>query len=179
MSFAVATAVAARGDGTYDAEVAPGWDIAGNANGGYLLSIAGRAMADAAGRPDPVTITAHYLSPGKPGLLTVSTTVVKAGKRFTTVSATVSGGGRPVIAAIGTFGDLDPAGTGDVPTRLESDPPVLPAVDECVAMAGGPGGSAPSFISMIDLRLHPDDAAFARGEKSGEMRVRGWFRLRD
>ena len=63
MSFAKATAVASRGDGTYDAEVAPGWDIAGNANGGYLLSIAGRAMADAAGRPDPVTITAHYLSP--------------------------------------------------------------------------------------------------------------------
>ena len=38
----------------FDAEVKPGWDIDGNANGGYLLAIAGRAMAEAAGRP-PLT----------------------------------------------------------------------------------------------------------------------------
>ena len=27
--------------------------------------------------------------------------------------------------------------------------------------------------------MHPDDAGFARGAPSGEMRVRGWFRFRD
>ena len=48
-------------------EVHDGWDIAGNANGGYLLAIAGRAMRDASGRPDPVSVTAHYLRPGTPG----------------------------------------------------------------------------------------------------------------
>ena len=42
---------------------------------------------------------------------------------------------------------------------------------------GGTDGGAPSFSSKIDLRLHPDDAGFARGVPSGEMRVRGWFRL--
>src|SRR3546814_11672576 len=89
MQFAAATAVTPRGDGLYDAAVAPGWDIGGNANGGYLLSIAGRAMADAAGRPDPVTITAHYLSPGKPGPLIGETEAVKAGKRVSTVRGTV------------------------------------------------------------------------------------------
>ena len=48
-------------------------------------------------------------------------------------------------------------------------------------MTAGPGadGGPPSFISKIDLRLHPDDAGFVRGMPSGMMRVSGWFRLRD
>ena len=73
--FANATAVTAmssvRSDTgetvtTFTSEVQPGWDIGGNANGGYLMAIAGRAMADAVGRP-PVTLTAHYLRPAPPG----------------------------------------------------------------------------------------------------------------
>ena len=44
------TAVQALSDGTYSTEIKPGWDIAGNANGGYLLSIAVRAMIDASPR---------------------------------------------------------------------------------------------------------------------------------
>ena len=72
-SFADATAVARReaiGDDTapviFDSAVKPGWDIGGNANGGYLLAIAGRAMAETVGRP-PLTITAHYLKPAPAG----------------------------------------------------------------------------------------------------------------
>ena len=49
--FEAATAVRRRdgglGDGTgsgvYDAEIAPGWDIGGNANGGYLMALAATA----------------------------------------------------------------------------------------------------------------------------------------
>ena len=181
LSFTEATAVVRRGDGRYGAEVAPGWDIAGNANGGYLLSVAGRAMADAAGRPDPVTITAHYLAPGKPGPLGVDTTVVKEGKRFTTVTATVTGtDDRPMLAVLGTFGDLDPAVSVGAPMRIDSAPPELPPVEACQPMTVGPGGGGPpSFMTQIDLRMHPDDIGFTRGAPSGQLRVRGWFRLRD
>lgn len=182
MSFSAATAVTELSAGCYQGEVAPGWDIAGNANGGYLLAVAARAMADAADRPDPVTITAHYLSPGKPGPLLVDTAVVKAGKRFTTVSATVRGeGDKPVIAVLGTFGDLDPTTTVDAPLRVEARPPDLPPVEDCLVMTAGPeaDGGPPSFMSKIELRLHPDDAGFMRGMPSGLMRVSGWFRLRD
>jgi acyl-coenzyme A thioesterase PaaI-like protein len=181
MSFTTATAVSRVGDGRYLGEVAPGWDIAGNANGGYLLAVAARAMAAAAGRPDPVTITAHYLSPGKPGSLEVDTTVVKAGKRFTTVSATMSGAGRPVIAVLGTFGDLASDAATEWPTRVEARPPDLPPVEDCLPMTRGPeaDGGPPSFITKIDLRLNPDDAGFVRGMPSGQMRVSGWFRLQD
>ena len=44
--------------------IAPGWDIAANANGGYLMAIVARALSVALDRPDPVTISAHT-SPGK------------------------------------------------------------------------------------------------------------------
>ena len=45
--FGAATAVTPVGDGTYSAAVLPGWDIAGNANGGYLLAVAARALINA------------------------------------------------------------------------------------------------------------------------------------
>ncbi len=48
VGFASDTAV--RATGIYSAEVRPGWDIAGHANGGYLLAIVVRAMREATGR---------------------------------------------------------------------------------------------------------------------------------
>ena len=83
--FDDATHIGADGAG----EIHAGWDINGNANGGYLLALAARHMVAVSGRPDPVSVTAHYLSPGKPGPVQVDAAVVKAGRRF----ATVSGGG--------------------------------------------------------------------------------------
>ena len=87
MTFAQDTAVEPAGEDAFATEIRPGWDIAGNANGGYLLALAARAMARHCDRPDPVTISAHYLSPGKPGPATVQCATVKAGRRFATVSA--------------------------------------------------------------------------------------------
>ena len=186
LGYTEATAVTARddGSGSYDAAVHRGWDIGGNANGGYLLAIAGRAMAAAAGRPDPVTITAHYLSPGRPGPLEVHTEVVKSGKRFATVRATMTDAdGKPIITVLGTFGDLDPGKADDWPTLVQAAPPELPAIEACQPMARAAvtadGEAPPDFVTSIRMHLHPDDAGFATGRKSGEMRVRGWFNLRD
>jgi len=46
MSFSRDTAVTAAGD-HYQAKIASGWDILGNANGGYLMALGARAMAAA------------------------------------------------------------------------------------------------------------------------------------
>lgn len=182
MGFADATAVSAdpSAPGTYDGAVAPGWDIGGNANGGYLLAIAARAMAHAAGRSDPVSLTAHYLSPGKPGPLRIQTELVKAGKRFGTVRADVRDPeGRAVMAVLGTFGDLDPS--ADTVTSMHSPPPELPPIEECVVMGGvalGDAGGPGDFMQNIHLALHPDDAGFRTGARSGTARMRGWLSLR-
>jgi acyl-CoA thioesterase len=187
--FATATAVTLEpgdgdGDGDGDSEhragryrsaVAEGWDIAGNTNGGYLLAIAGRALAHTTGRPDPVTVTAHYLSPGRSGPLTITAEVVKVGKRFSTARATVEGADRAVLSALATIGDLRQA---DGPELVDHGPPELPPPQECL---GGPSeagaGFRPPFMERVDLRLHPDDVPFATGVRSGRLLVRGWFRL--
>jgi acyl-CoA thioesterase len=178
VTFAEATGVDAVGDGRYAGEVRPGWDIGGNANGGYLLAIAARAMGAAAGRPDPVTITAHYLAPGKPGPVTVDTEVVKSGKRFCTVRATLADADRPLLAVLGAFSELPEAGA-EAPLRVDAEPPDLPSPEDCLRLQPGDSGMPPTFASRVDIRLHPDDAGFARGRPSGQMLVRGWFRHLD
>ncbi len=173
-AFAEATRVEPLGDGRFAGAIAPGWDIVSNANGGYLLAIVGRALCEATGRPDPVTITGHFLSPGKPGPVTISTAIVKAGRRFTTATATLATDERPLLTALATFGDLADA---EGPEWSDREPPALPDPDECVPVV--PAQTfPPAFMGKVELRLHPDDAQFATGG-SGRPLMRGWFRLRD
>ena len=107
MSFASDTAVRRTAEGRYDAQIAQGWDIASNANGGYLMALVARALADAAGRPDPIALTAHFLSPGKPGPVSIATRVARSGRRFATVTGSlVAADGRAILQVLGTFGQL-------------------------------------------------------------------------
>jgi acyl-coenzyme A thioesterase PaaI-like protein len=172
-TFAAATSVQSAGAGLWAATITPGWDIGSNANGGYLLAIAARALLLATNRPDPVTITVHYLSPGKPGPVEIATSIIKQGRRFATATATLSADGRPVLIALGTLGDLEEAAG---PELVDVAPPDLPPPDACIALEETT--FTPPFVSRVEIRLHPDDASFATGDPSGRPLIRGWFRLR-
>lgn len=153
-----------------------GWDIGGNANGGYLLAIAANGLRRLAGRPDPVTITAHYLAPGTPGPATVTGELVKSGKRFATVSGTLAAGGRPVLQVLATYGDLSAA---TPPFEVVAGmPPVLPPMHKCAPRAEH--GSFPvPLMGRLDVRLRPADAGFMEGLRSGVAEVAGWFAFAD
>lgn len=178
MLFRQATAVVPDTEtpGRFIGEIHDGWDIAGNANGGHLIALAARAMSERVGRPDPATLTAHYLSPGKTGKVAIDTTVVKQGRRFATLTATMTSleTGKPILQVLGAFTDLATAGGPEI---VEASPPDLPPVEECVS-SQAPDGFAPEFFNRVDIRLHPEDANFAE-EPSGKPLVRGWFRFRD
>jgi acyl-CoA thioesterase len=174
MTFASATAVTDRGDGTFAVEIAEGWEIAGNANGGYLLAIAARAVTVATGRPDPVTLTAHFLAPGRPGPATVAVDVLRSGGRHSTAQFVLAADDRPLLAGIATTTELHVRAG---PIRIEVEPPELPPPEDCVLLVPG-DPLPPPFVGQIEVRLHPDDAPF-RGTPSGLALVRGWFRLRD
>ena len=176
-AFRLATAVTQAGDGSWAGEVQPGWDIMGNANGGYLLAMAARAMRGETEQPDPVSITAHYLAPGRPGPVDIATRLVRAGRRFATVEATMTAEGRPTLALLGMFGDLGSIDLDDSP-YVGGGPPDLPDPEDCISTVADPAANL-SFMSRIDLRSHPEDAAFRDGGPSGIPRMRGWFRLRD
>ncbi len=175
MSFQDATRIDDRGAGRYAATIAEGWDIAGNANGGYLLAIAARAATTALDKPDPLTITGHYLRPGRPGPIDVDVVVHRNGGRHGTAGVTLSTADGPMLAVLATATDLS---TAVGPERVDSSPPAVPDPDRCIPIL--PTDTfPPPFMGQVELRIHPDDAGFARGAKSGEPRMRGWFRLRD
>jgi acyl-CoA thioesterase len=176
MRFADASAVTSS-QYPYQAEIHDGWDVVGNANGGYLLAIGARAMSLAAARPHPISVTAHYLSPGRPGPVTIDPQIVKAGRRLTTVRATLQGAEKPLIELLGSFSDLSAI---EGPERIDASPPDLPPPEECPRTVPNPEiGFPPALMGRVDLRLHPDDANFMRGQPSGEPRIRGWLRLLD
>lgn len=168
-----------RGQTRFEARICPGWDIAGNANGGYLLAIIARAVTEATGKPHPVTMTAHYLTPGKVGPVIVDLDLVRIGRRHATATATLRSDQQPLIVALATTTHLD---SGAQPLLVDAAPPELPPPDECVPMrpvvAPEAAERQPSFVDQVDLRLHPDDAGFIEGVGSGKARVRGWFRFR-
>ncbi|MFK7916209.1 MAG: thioesterase family protein [Pseudomonadales bacterium] len=173
--FARATAVHSIENNRFDGAIAEGWDIAGNANGGYLMSLAAGAMREHCGRPDPVTITAHYLRPGQAGPITIDCDTVKEGKAFATVRGSMTREGKPILTLLGAFGTL--ATSGDQALRVDAQPPELPAVEQCAGR--GDHDFAPALHSQVDMRLHPDDAGFLAGNPSGNAQMRGWFRLKD
>ena len=174
MSFSRDTAVTTAGD-HYEAGIAPGWDILGNANGGYLMALGARAMA-AASRPHPVSLTAHFLSPGKVGPVTIHPHVLKAGRSFNTLRATMKAGDKSLIELLGAFTEV---ATVDGVVRVDAEPPLLPEPDDCVRVTPDPAGFPPPMMGRVDMRLHPEDAKVFSGQPSGQPLVRGWIRLAD
>ncbi|MCZ7628996.1 MAG: thioesterase family protein [Microthrixaceae bacterium] len=165
---------------TYRAEVAPGWDILGNANGGYLLALAARILSEHLDRPDPVSLTGHYLSPGRPGEVSAEVGTIRSGRRLGTASTTLRDpDGTAVLAALGSFSDLSHPSATDSPSRVDATPPDLPPPERCIGNDPGVAADLAGFMDRVDLRIHPDDAGFREGMPSGEPRVRGWFRFPD
>ena len=171
------------GSTCFDAQVHDGWDIMGNANGGYVMAIVARALSVATGRPDCMTVTCHYLSPCPAGPAKIDVTVIRSGRRFATASATmwreIDGSPKVIAQVLATMGDLssDPGG----PTSMSRGPFSIPAYDDCISFGGSasagesPSDVAPQLHSRLASRFHPDDIGFRIGERSGRALVRGWF----
>ena len=164
-------------DGVWSGEIEDGWDINGNANGGYLLALAVAAMRDASGRPDPVTVSAHFLAPGKPGPVTIHTDIVKAGRQLATLTGSMRSGEREVLRLLGSFGDVSAMSGGYA--NHACDPPELPPVDECVARDPQTGPVTASLMNHLRVHLHPDHAGFGQGVKNGRAEIAGWFEFAD
>jgi len=176
MTFGQASALNRIDQNTWQGEIPPGWGILGNANGGFLLGVAARSGVLASGRPDPVTITGHFLAPAATGPITVETAVLKEGRRFATVRSEIySEEGLRLLAVLGSYGELVP---GSAPERVAALPPELPPVEECIRIEPTEV-FPPPFMGRVDLRLHPDDMPTGTAGPRCQIQLRGWFRWRD
>lgn len=177
MSYAKASAVTG-GPGAWTGEIREGWDIFGVPNGGYLMSIASRAMEASSNGRQLLSATGHFLNPSSPGPISIDVATLKEGRSLSTLRARVSRGDRQFASVTAVLGSDDRSVAGH--NLVVAKPPELPPPDECVAMA--PAGDAPlppPFSGKVDARIHPEDVTAYEGSRSTEPLVRGWFRLKD
>ncbi|WP_405769405.1 thioesterase family protein [Actinacidiphila glaucinigra] len=181
------TAVTARpGEpSVYDAELHEGWRIGMGVNGGLLLALAGRALAeelggDGQGHRDPFSISAYYLSTSLPGPVTARTETLRRGRTVSTGMVSLVQNGEERLRAIATYGDLNGHDhAGDI--RTSATPPQMPPPEKCVGTDAAP----PEFLKnspmleRIELRLDPDTVGWAVGAPSGRGMVQGWLRMPD
>jgi hypothetical protein len=158
----------------FGAKIHPGWDIGGNANGGYLMAIVARAMAAVTGRP-PLTVTGHYLSPGPVGDCVVEVTLVRSGRRMATATGSLKMGDRELLRMLGTFADQDTSGV----LYTDGAPPVLPPYEDCTPAPGPMDDDVPGLVARLDSRLRPGDEGFRTGAPTGVAEIAGWFDFAD
>lgn len=180
--FARDSSVVPVDDGRYTATVDPGWSVIAGAapNGGYLMAMGARAMAHAGARPDPLSVTAHYLAPCAPGAVDVVTEVVRSGGRHATVSASMVQDGQTMVRLLGVFTDLG-AATG--PSAETRPPPPLPPFPECGDAMGDradvSGADVPPIFQRFEHRMPAGLMGWARGEPTGDGAVGGYLRWAD
>lgn len=176
-AFDLATAVTKTSEGVYSGKVHDGWDIRGNANGGYVMALLASAMREHAGRPDPISITLHYLAPLPAGDFEITTQVIKRGRMFCTVTASMVVNGREAVRAIGAFSEAPAHDHGMQHHGIALTE--VPSFEQCTRRTPE-GEMVPlALMSKLDMRLHPDDRGFATGQPNGVPRIRGWFAFAD
>ncbi|MCM2576753.1 thioesterase family protein [Streptomyces meridianus] len=180
------TAVVLREPGVYDTDLPAGWTVFNAVNGGFLLAAVGRALGDALPHPDPVTITAHYLTASVPGPAVIRTEVVRSGRTMSTGQASLlqhdeDGNEVERMRIVAGYADL-----GALPddVRTTAKPPAIPPYEHCLGSDAAPDGAPPMadaapIMERLDLRLDPATAGWAVGAPSGLGEMRAWFGLAD
>lgn len=178
-------AVQSRPDGTYDGHLDGVWSIGAAINGGYLLAACANALRQTFlddGHPDPISISAYFLTAATGGPARFATEVLRRGRSMSTgsVALTQTNDGQAVerVRALATFGDLS-ALPDDVQTF--ADEPELPDVEQCAGTDLAPKEFRETnpLLDRFDLRLDPDTVGWAIGKPTGRGVIRGWLRLAD
>ena len=177
--FDAHTAVHRLDGHTFARDLEHGWSVGAGLNGGYLLAVVGTALRESfAGKPDPLAVSAHFLSAAAPGPATIAVDVLREGGSVGTASVELRQGEERRIVALATYGDLDSLGDDVGTTAVE---PHLPAPEECVTSQSVPQqirDLAP-LMGRFDMRFHPDHVGWTVGRPSGRGEIAAWFRLAD
>jgi hypothetical protein len=194
--FDQATAVTRCGGGRYEihpdqrfALVAPGGATPPAVNGGVLIATVLRAVLAESPLPHPVATSAHFLRVARLAPAHIDVTWLKTGRTAATARATLVQDGQPVLETAVTTGTVpvsSPDG-GDGPAsgelRWTGTPPVLPPVEQCVALGPWPGTVAPDgtegYGAQIRMLFDPAVIGWRHGEPGGMPEMRGYFGLRE
>src|SRR4051794_9621530 len=97
------TSVRAIEAGVFEGHVNRDWWIVFGPNGGFLAAMVVKAMGTAVDDPTrvPRSLTVHYTAAPAEGPVRITTTIERAGRSMTTVTARMEQGSRLIALAIG------------------------------------------------------------------------------
>lgn len=152
------------------------WSVGGKPHGGFLLRTAVALALDAA-HPDPLAVSAHYVSSPDHGDADVEVERLRTGRRVASSRVRIAQSGAvraEVLVSAGTLSDAEPYWTSG---RV---PPSLPPVEDCPRTPSvGPTGTKVGYFDHVDLRMDMATAQWALGKPAGHAEVRGWMRRDD
>ncbi len=183
--FSRDTAVEPIGPGRLLGRIDPGWSVVDGMapNGGYVMALAARAMRHGLPHPDPVTLTAHFLSPPVPGPIEILVEPVRSSARHSTVMGRLVQDGTERARLLGAFSDLSRASGLD---RVDLAPPVYPPIEDCLdvtsaAVDAARAGRAPTvpIQERFDHRQPEELTGWAVGRPTGRGEMGGYLRFAD
>jgi acyl-CoA thioesterase len=164
--------------GRFRADVSHRWDTVGPPNGGFLLALVARGLAEGVPYPDPITLTGHFLRPARHSPVEVTVEPVRVGGAHATAMGRLHQDGREILRTLATFADLDKAAG---PTHRDSGPPALPPPEACrpIGELGARQwddlpGRLPVLYRSIDIRI-----ARSQRRDNEAARIEGWVRFTD
>ena len=164
------------GTGTYQARLTDRWNALGaRPNGGYVLGACMRALGDALAVPDPLAVSAFFLRPAAPGPASITTEVVRTGRRVSTGEVRLLQDEKEVLRAIASFTDLArPTGR----TALLAPAPDLPGVEDAIDLLGGRSIPEVTIVDRYDYRVAAIPG-WVQGTPTGDASMQFWLRFRD
>ena len=176
-AFDADTAVTPTGQGRYSAHVSDRWGLlgagGGYANGGYALALCLRALRAESGHPDPVAVSATYLSRVRFGPALVEVEPIRSGRRVSAVAGRLVQDGKERVRVVASFADLT-AATGR--TELRNAPPDLPPPAQCLALATRDDVPGFSLADRLEFR-YVELPGWRRGAPAGRLEDEFWMRL--
>ncbi len=172
--FDADTALARQGDGAFAGRIDRGWWVERGPNGGYIAALILRALTmavedqhrDAA--REPRSLTVQYLAPPAEGPARVATTVERAGRSLTMLSARLLQEDQPLALALATF-----AAPRSGVAFAEAAMPAAPPPEECPPFPP-PGAALAPINARYEYRLAIGAPPFSGGAQA---RAGGWLRL--
>ncbi len=156
----------------YAAEVSPDWTAGRGPHGGYLAAMLLRALIESVADPAraPRSLTIHYARAPEPGPVRIATTIERAGRSLSTLSARMEQGGVLTALALAAF-----SYPWSGPELSEIEMPAIAPPDATREPGSLIKHGAPPFTRHITLQPRLGGMPFA---KDGlPMELGGWIGL--
>ena len=164
----------AAGEALFAADIAPGWRAGRGPHGGYLAAMLLRALIDTVEDSDraPRSLTIHYTRAPEPGPIEILTTVERAGRSLSTLSARMQQAGKVTALALAAFSVPWSSPEADELPMPELAPPDVERRSTPKLFKG-----APEFTRHVIMQPRVGAVPFAGS--GAPMRAGGWIGLLD